>query len=104
LINTKLHVNDSYFALNDGLFSKDYQTKSFETNGYYAYDDFYEFAMKIGVLETRALRILEFFRENHEMTHILLERSFLNDSTKKEYVNCHLDRLKALNYSYSKRI
>ncbi len=104
LINTKLHVNDSYFALKEGLFSKDYQTKSFENNGFYAYDDFYEFAMKIGVLETRALKILEFFRENHEMTHTLLERSFLNDATKKEYVNCHLDRLKALNYSYSKRI
>ena len=50
LINTSVHSpTDSFFALSDGLFSNDYETESFKVLGFYAFDDFYDFGLMIGI-------------------------------------------------------
>ncbi|MDI1324880.1 MAG: HipA domain-containing protein [Algoriphagus sp.] len=99
LMNTRIHVKDPELALKDGLFKNEYSTKSFEANGFYAYDDFYELGIKIGILESRVKKIL------HEYTHpqtevgSLVQRSFLNVEIKETYLKLYRDRLKTLSYS-----
>ena len=104
LINTSLHVDDTAMALNDGLFKGDYTTESFEANGFYAYDDFYEFGLKIGLVKSRVVKILDKFRSNSDSVQLLTERSFLNEEMKRAYVASYLNKLKALNYSMTGRI
>ena len=83
LINTSLHVDDTAMALDEGLFKDDYTTESFEANAFYAYDDFYEFGLKIGLVKSRIVKILIKFRSNSEGVQSLTERIFLNDEMKK---------------------
>ena len=104
LINTSLHVDDTAMALNDGLFKDEYSTESFEANAFYAYDDFYEFGLKIGLVESRVIKILNKFRTNRESVQSLTERSFLNDEMKRAYMDSYLNKLKALDYSMAGRV
>ncbi len=104
LINTSLHVDDTAMALNDGLYKDDYTTESFEANAFYAYDDFFEFGLKVGLVKSRVVKILNKFRSQQEDVQSLTERSFLNDEMKKAYMDSYLNKLKALNYSMTGRI
>ena len=104
LINTSLHVDDTAMALDEGLFKDDYTTESFEANAFYAYDDFYEFGLKIGLVKSRIIKILNKFRSNSKRVQSLTERSFLNDEMKKAYMDSYLNKLKALDYSMADRI
>jgi len=104
LINTSLHVDDTAMALNDGLYKDDYTTESFEANAFYAYDDFFEFGLKVRLIKSRVIKILNKFRSHQEDVQSLTERSFLNDEMKKAYMNSYLNKLKALNYSMAGRI
>ena len=104
LINTSLHVDDTAMALDEGLFKDDYTTESFEANAFYAYDDFYEFGLKIGLVESRVVKILNKFRTNREGVQSLTDRSFLNDEMKKAYMDSYLNKLKALDYSMAGRV
>lgn len=101
LVNTKLHVDDTDMALKDGLFIDFEMTESYKVNGFYAYDDFLEFGKRLGLIESRMLNILNQFRVEHEEVHALIERSFLSTTMKEAYTAVYLDKLKALNYSYS---
>lgn len=103
LINTRLHItDDTALALKDGLFENDYNTESFEKNGFYAYDDFYEFGIKIGIPKGRVLKCLTKYSKNYPEVTELINRSFLNSESKKEYSALFIDRLKVINYSYKK--
>ncbi|MCH8558273.1 MAG: HipA domain-containing protein [Balneolia bacterium] len=104
LINTSLHVDDAAMALHDGLFKDDYYTESFEANGFYAYDDFYEFGRKIGLVESRMIKILNKFKTRHDDVESLIKRSFLSTEMKKAYMESYLSRLKAINYSTSGKV
>jgi serine/threonine-protein kinase HipA len=105
LLNTLIHLpKDSFFALSDGLFSDHYETKSFQSLGFYAYDDFYEFGIKIGLLEKRLKRILDKYRADNHKTNNLIEVSFLGEEAKVFYKQHYLERLKMLSNSFSKRI
>jgi serine/threonine-protein kinase HipA len=104
LINTSLYVDDTAMALSDGLFKDDYHTESFAANAFYAYDDFYGFGLKIGLVESRVVKILNKFRSHSENVQELTKRSFLNDEMKKAYMDSYLNKLKALNYSMTGRI
>lgn len=105
LLNTRIHIDDSYLALEDGLFRDGYATESYQANGYYAYDDFYEFGLKIGLNEKREKRILDMFRStNIKEVKSMISRSYLNDEVKKEYERAYLERLRTLNYSFSNLI
>lgn len=101
LMNTQLHVDDTDVALEDGLFKYFETTPSYEANGFYAYDDFYEFGMRIGLIESRLKKILKVFMKNQEKVHELIHHSFLDDETKSDYEATYIDKLKAVNYSFS---
>ena len=105
LLNTRIHIDDSYLALEDGLFKDGYATESYKANGFYAYDDFLEFGLKIGLNEKREKRILDVFRsEKMDEVKSMISRSYLVDDVKKEYEKAYLERLKVLNYSFKKLI
>lgn len=104
LINTRLHVDDTALALKDGLFKDDFSTSSFEANGFYAYDDFYEFGLKIGMLKSRVVKMLAKFRTKNTNTEALIKNSYLDQSSKDLYLSCYEDRLQALNYSFSNKM
>ncbi|TVR36177.1 MAG: type II toxin-antitoxin system HipA family toxin [Balneolaceae bacterium] len=104
LVNTSLHVDDTAMALSDGLFKGDYTTESFEANAFYAYDDFYKFGLKVGLVKSRVVKILNKFRSHRDKVQSLTERSYLNDEMKKAYMDSYLNKLKALNYSMAGKI
>ena len=104
LINTSLHTDDTAMALDEGLFKDGCTTESFETNGFYAYYDFYEFGLKIGLMKSRVIKILNRFKANRESVQSLTDRSFLNGEMKEAYMNSYQNKLKALNYSMVGRI
>ncbi len=105
LIDTSIHLPlDSFFALEDGLFSKNYETESFKSLGYYAYDDFYEFGLKIGMLESRVKNLLDKYRTKNAHTLNLIHYSFLSQPIKELYTKHYIDRLEMLNNSISKKV
>ena len=86
LINTKLHVDDSDFALEKGLFSDDFKSHQYKKNGHPSQLDFMEFAMRIGVSESRIEKILSPFLQKQPLMETLLSRSFLTDANKRGYL------------------
>jgi serine/threonine-protein kinase HipA len=102
LLCTRLHVSDSDMATADSLFSNDYETASYQANAFYAYDDFLDFAIKIGITSKRAKKILLFFQQDYSQTHQLISNSFLSEESKKIYSDLYFDKLKRLRYSYLK--
>lgn len=105
LTNTIIHIpDDSFLALEDGLFSNSYETESFKVLGYYAYDDFYEFGIKIGVRKNRVVGIMDKFRAENHKVHEMIKRSFLSEPVKVLYRKQYLERLKMLNTSFSRLI
>ncbi len=99
LLNTHLHIpNETAMALD--LFDSDYQTKSFEVNGYYAFDDFYNFGIRIGINPIRIKRFLKEICGKKEELEQFIDNSFLSGIIKKRYKELIADRRQALGYSY----
>ncbi|OGV17557.1 MAG: hypothetical protein A2X47_11585 [Lentisphaerae bacterium GWF2_38_69] len=86
MINSKIHVNDSDFALDKGLFSDDFKSYHCKVNGHPGREDFIEFGKRIGVSSQRIEKLLKPFLERQSLVETLIGRSFLNDSTKKSYL------------------
>lgn len=104
-LDTSIHIPaDSFFALEEGLFSNNYETESFKASGFYAYDDFYNFGLRIEMLENRVKDLLDKYRNKNDRTLNLVQRSFLSRPAKELFTSHYLDRLKMLNHSFSKKI
>jgi serine/threonine-protein kinase HipA len=86
LINTKLHVDDTDFALDKGLFADDYKSEQYKISGHPSKSDFVEFAKRIGVAESRIEKILNPFLERQPFMETLVNRSFLTDANKRGYL------------------
>ena len=89
LINTKLHVDDSDFALDKGLFADNYKSTKYKKSGHPAKIDFIEFAKRIGVTESRIEKLLRAFLEKQTMIETLTSHSFLSDASKRGYLLMH---------------
>ena len=85
LINTKLHVDDSDFALTNGLFTDNYKSETFKKTGHPSNDDFKEFGKRIGISESRIEKLLNPYLEKQYQVERLVNCSFLNDSCKRGY-------------------
>lgn len=86
LINTRLHVDDTPFALEKGLFADDYKSETFTKTGSRGKKDFIEFGKRIGVHEKRLEALLRPFLEKQLLAETLVSRSFLNAKSKRGYV------------------
>ncbi|MBK5283798.1 MAG: HipA domain-containing protein [Bacteroidia bacterium] len=86
LVNTKLHVDDSDFALDKGLFTDDFKSAEHKKNGHASKSDFIEFAKRIGVTEGRVEKLLNPFFEKQSFMETFVSRSFLNEANKRGYL------------------
>ena len=101
LLNTRIHSPmEPDTALN--LFEGDYLTDSYATRGYYAWDDFYEFGLLIGMAEKRVLRFLEEAIAREEAVGEMIRRSFLSEKIKNVYLGQVRERIHRLGYRHRK--
>ncbi len=86
LINTRLHVDDTDFALDRGLFANQYKSEQYKKSGHPSKADFTEFAGRIGVAESRVEKLMYPFLEKQRFLETLINRSFLSDAGKRAYL------------------
>jgi len=86
LVNTRLHVDDTDFALDKGLFADEYKSVAYQKNGHPSKTDFIELAKRIGVTESRVEKLLQPFLEKQNMVETLISCSFLSETSKRGYL------------------
>jgi serine/threonine-protein kinase HipA len=86
LLNTRLHVDDSDFALDRGLFADDYASENYKKTFHWGRQDFTEFAKRIGVRDDRLEKLVEPFLLKQDKVELLVNRSFLSIPNKKGYL------------------
>jgi serine/threonine-protein kinase HipA len=104
LLCSRLHVDDSDLAFKNGLFEGDFETESFKANGFYAYDDFYELGLKVGLPEPIVKHEIQLFSTFEKEVERLIGLSFLNEEMKNDYLKLYQDKLKRVRYSFLKRV
>jgi len=96
LINTRLHVDDSDFALDNGLFADDYKSDPFKKRGHPSLLDFKEFGRRIGVQEHRIETLIQAFLHKQPLVEVLVKRSFLSEPNKRGYLHMHATKMNFL--------
>jgi serine/threonine-protein kinase HipA len=86
LINTRLHVDDTDFALDRGLFVDDFASETFKKTFHRGKQDFVAFAKRIGVSDDRLEKLLEPFLLKQDKVDILVSHSFLTEANKRGYL------------------
>jgi len=86
LLNTKMHVDDSDFALDKGLFADDFKSEQFKKNMHPHKTDFEEFGKRIGVSNNRIEKLMRPFLEKQPLMESLIKRSFLTETNKRGYL------------------
>jgi len=96
LINTKLHVDDTDFALDKGLIADNFKSEHFKKNGHSSKIKFVEFALRMEVTKGRVDKLLNPFIENRQFVETLINRSFLSDENKRGYLLMYRTKRKFL--------
>ena len=86
LLNSHIHVNDTDFALDRGLFKEGMKSSVLDHNHKPTRVSFLEFARRTGVKEERAIKIIEQFIQRQSKVEALIQKSFLDEPTKREYL------------------
>jgi serine/threonine-protein kinase HipA len=81
-----MHVDDSDFALDKGLFADDFKSESYKKNRHPSRVDFQEFGRRIGVSENRIEKLMAPYLERQPSMEALIGRSFLTDANKRGYL------------------
>ena len=99
LLCTRLHApHETRTALD--LFKDDFETESYRINGYFAYDDFEEFANRLGLHPARFKRFMRLAVSKEPQIFSLVDRSALSEECKQVYKDSVRDSMRALAYSY----
>lgn len=96
LINTRIHVDDTDFALDKKLFKDGFQSPSWQARGHASADDFVELGRRIGVTESRIHTILAPFLVKQKLVADLIDRSFLRAPEKRGYLRHYHSRINSL--------
>ncbi len=86
LINTRIHVHDTDFALDRGLFKDNYQSQRKKNTGKTSLEDFTEFANRLNIQESRRIKLMEPFIQKQPLVETLIQHSFLSEQTKRAYL------------------
>ncbi len=89
LLNSHIHVNDKEFALSDGLLPRNLAKGKMT-------QQFAILAKQAGVSEKIFNDIFSFMISKSELVEKLVAASFLNDTTKRNYWQAYMGRLKQL--------
>ncbi|MCB0482625.1 MAG: HipA domain-containing protein [Flavobacteriales bacterium] len=92
LVNTQLHVDDSDFALDGGLFKDDFESVAMKKSGHHGNDDFLELAKRMGISDKRAVKLLAPFLAYQEAIEEMINRSYLDAKTKRGYLQMYSQR------------
>jgi serine/threonine-protein kinase HipA len=101
LYNTALHGDTGDLALLGGLYEKDFEKLSFKALGYYGYDDFFQFGMKMGIVSFRVKRFMDQLLGSRQEVRAMISRSFLSAELRAEYLRLYEGRHARLSKSYS---
>lgn len=97
LVNSRLHIDDSDFALKKGLFSDDYQSEAARQYGHAGREDFMELSRRLDMHPDRTTKIFSQFSVYQPRTGELIDRSYLSAEMKQYYLADYRKKLKALN-------
>ncbi|BAV09596.1 serine/threonine-protein kinase HipA [Filimonas lacunae] len=101
LLCTALHIDDSKLALHNGLYPGDYEEKSYATFGTYTRASFIVFAEMIGINTAVATKVVDKIIKGVPDAIALIDRSFLSEDAKYNYINILKDRQRCLLLSES---
>jgi len=90
LLNTRVHINDSDFALDDGLLPKNIAKGK-------VLDQFYMLGNVVELGKIQMDKIFDKLLSNSERVAELVGASFLNDSTQRSYLQAYQTRFKKIN-------
>ena len=86
LINTHIHLDDSDFAMRDGLSPNLEKSDSYEHTGHPCQDDFRRFGLQIGLSPKRVEAVLKPFMTFPDQVQDLIDKSyFADDKLKRTY-------------------
>ena len=94
-MDTRIHMEEEgFFALND-LFKEWHWSNCRIKNPQHhpCLEDFIEFGKTIGINESRVNKLLEPFLKKQDKVENLVNKSFLDDETKKQYMSHYNERL-----------
>jgi serine/threonine-protein kinase HipA len=97
LINTRIHVDDTDFALDKGLFKEGLNSSALMYTGKPNQESFKEFGRRIEISESRISKLLEPFLIRQPEVEKLIERSFLDEPTKRGYWLLYNEKRNQLN-------
>lgn len=89
LLNSRIHIQDKDFALDDGLLPKNLAQGKIHTQ-------FGNLAKLAEIKESVFNNIMNLMLSKTDKVEYLISASFLNDSTKRQYQQLYLERLKQL--------
>ena len=81
-----MHVDDSDFALDKGLFADDYKSEQYKKSVHPNKSDFEEFGRRIGISENRIEKLLAPYLGKQPFMESLISRSFLTEANKRGYL------------------
>lgn len=86
LINTRIHVDDTNFALSGGLLDPENRSPNYLRTGNPENIDFMNFGKIIGVKESRIDNLLTPFLKPNDQVKVLVNNSFLSEPSKRGYL------------------
>lgn len=96
LMSTVIHApHESDTAIQ--LYQGDMDSDFYQRFGFYGKTDFLEFSRRLGIIEKRAVRILESFHLKKEVVISLIQQSFLSEKVKEKMIRHFLEKLERFN-------
>ena len=89
LLNSRIHIEDNNFALEDGLLPRNIAQGTIGKQ-------FFTLAEKAILNEKQIRKIVESYRGNCEKVEQLIQASFLNEKTKRNYQQAYHSKLKRM--------
>ncbi len=93
LLNTSIHIDDEDFALKDELIPKEVWSDAYARTGHPCAADFITFGQRIGVLPKKLEDVISMFSQDHPTIKELIDRSCLNERSKRMYWRSYQERL-----------
>ena len=96
LLNTRMHVNDTDFALKKALFADGSRSMLWQKTGHPVKEDFHRFGSVIGILPKRIENLLTPLLTPQVKVNELIMNSFLNDAMKHTYLDYYYQKINLL--------
>lgn len=96
LMNTSLHINDSDFALSDGLSRGLIRSEIYTNTSHPCIEDFIEFGKIIGLLDIQINTLIKPFIQKQDKVYDLCNSSYLDNSLKRMYIRSYEERFSRL--------